>query len=430
LIRRATPLTTPDGALGAQLAALKSIFRPSSPVDDRELFRGRTDELSRIIGAVQELGQHAVIYGERGIGKTSLAYMARDSFRSAAPESSLAVRIPCSADDNFATVWAKLIPRVIAELDLMPDEIRNGISSSVERAKEILDSEQVSPEMVGRALHVLSSKLPLLIVIDEFDRIGDFGSTQLFADLIKTISDDLLRCTLVIVGVADDVDGLISGHRSVERALKQVMIPRMSPSEIEEIVVGGFATFEKRTGIKVELSKTVVAYIVQMSQGFPYYAHLIAGSVGEIALRNESRKINLVLLAQALGKALDESQQSIRNSYTKAVSSARKNAQFSQTLLACALAKVDELGFFAPVDICEPLSQLMGSRKETSDFLHRLHRFSDDPAWILETRGEGRRLRYRFANPLMKPFVLIKGVRDGLLTVEGKNVGFTIAGPK
>ena|ERR1700728_4068959 len=69
---RGALLTIPDGALGAQLAALKTIFRPSSPIDDRELFRGRTDELSRVIGAVQELGQHAVIYGERGIGKTSL----------------------------------------------------------------------------------------------------------------------------------------------------------------------------------------------------------------------------------------------------------------------------------------------------------------------------------------------------------------------
>ena len=188
LKRGVNPLTTPtDGALGAQLAALKTIFRPSSPIDDRELFRGRTEELSRIIGSVQELGQHAVLYGERGIGKTSLAYMARDSFRSAAPESSLAVRIPCSADDDFATVWGKLMPRIVAELDLMPQEIRDGISASVDRANAILDQEQISPEIVFRALHVLSNKLPLLIVLDEFDRIGDVGSTQLFADLIKTM---------------------------------------------------------------------------------------------------------------------------------------------------------------------------------------------------------------------------------------------------
>jgi len=79
------------------------------------------------------------------------------------------------------------MPRIVAELDLMPQEIRDGISASVDRANAILDQEQISPEIVFRALHVLSNKLPLLIVLDEFDRIGDVGSTQLFADLIKTM---------------------------------------------------------------------------------------------------------------------------------------------------------------------------------------------------------------------------------------------------
>lgn len=416
-------MTNPStGALGVQLAALKAIFRPSSPIDDRELFRGRTEELYRIISVVQELGQHAVVFGERGIGKTSLAYMARDSFRMAAPESSLAVRIPCSADDNFATVWGKLVARVTAELDLMPQDVRDNMSATIDRAEDILDLEQLSPETVGRALHVISSKLPLLVVIDEFDRIGDFGSTQLFADLIKTISDDLLPCTLVLVGVADDVDGLIAGHRSVERALRQTAIPRMSQTEIAEIVTGGFETLNRRAGVKIEVTPDALDYIVHMSQGFPHYAHLIAGSVGELALRRGAGKADRPMLIAALSRALDEAQQSIRASYTAAVTSPVKNAQFSETLLACALACVDELGFFAPVDVCDPLSDLVGSRKASAYFIHRLHKFADEPSWILETRGEGRRMRYRFANPLMRPFVLIKGIRDGLLVVKNSEL--------
>lgn len=108
----------------------------------------------------------------------------------------------------------------------MPQDVRNNMSATIDRTEDILDLEQLSPETVGRVLHVISSKLPLLVVIDEFDRIGDFGSTQLFADLIKTISDDLLPCTLVLVGVADDVDGLIAGHRSVERARNSELVIR------------------------------------------------------------------------------------------------------------------------------------------------------------------------------------------------------------
>ena len=348
--------------------------------------------------------------------------MASDSFRSAAPQSSLAVRVPCSADDNFASVWPKLIPRFVSESDLLPPDVRDALNPAVGLAEDILAADELTPESVARVLHVLSSQLPLLVILDEFDRIGDFGSTQLFADLVKTISDDLLRCTIAIVGVADDVDGLISSHQSVERSLRQIPLRRMSPEEITEVVVGGFDTFEHRTGVKINIPPRVVSYITQMSQGFPHYAHLLAGSIGEVALRKSVTSVNQAVLAEALNRALNEAQQSIRSNYTAAVSSPIRTAQFAPTLLACALAEVDELNFFAPADVSEPLSQLLGSHKKTADFLHRLHKFTDDPSWILETRGVGRRTRYRFSNPLMRPFILIKGMRDGFLEIKGSEI--------
>ena len=66
-----------DSTLPARLATLKDKFRPSSPVDKQDLFKGRLNQLSRVFSAVQELGQHAVIYGERGVGKTSIAGSSR-----------------------------------------------------------------------------------------------------------------------------------------------------------------------------------------------------------------------------------------------------------------------------------------------------------------------------------------------------------------
>lgn len=412
-------MATPgDPVLAVKLAALKKIFRPASPIDDRELFRGRTRELVKVIGAVQELGQHAVVYGERGIGKTSLAYMARDSFRQASVGPSLAVRIPCSADDDFASVWRKLPPRLVSELDLLEPGYAEELSSTVERSKAVLDTDEITPDVVARALHLVSSRVPLLVVLDEFDRIGDLGSPTLFADLIKTLSDDLIPCTLVIVGVADDVDGLISGHRSVERALRQIAMPRMSPEELREIIVGGFAALYERAGVKIALAPQVESTIVQLSQGFPNYAHLLAGSVGEIALVRGLENAGLDVLGMALKHALEEAQQSIRTSYTEAVSSARTDAQFSTTLLACAMAKVDELGFFAPADVRDPLTEIVGKARGTQHFLHHLKKFSDEPSWILEVRGEGRKTRYRFRNPLMRPFVYMKGLKDGFLSVE------------
>jgi predicted AAA+ superfamily ATPase len=49
------------------------VFTPSATIDNQALFAGRVNQLNRIIGAVSQRGQHAILFGERGVGKTSLA---------------------------------------------------------------------------------------------------------------------------------------------------------------------------------------------------------------------------------------------------------------------------------------------------------------------------------------------------------------------
>jgi DNA polymerase III gamma/tau subunit len=54
------------------------VFTPSAPIDNQALFAGRVNQLNRIIGAVSQRGQHAILFGERGVGKTSLANVLSD----------------------------------------------------------------------------------------------------------------------------------------------------------------------------------------------------------------------------------------------------------------------------------------------------------------------------------------------------------------
>lgn len=410
-----------NAAYLAQLAALKQIFRPSSPTDDPELFRGRTAQLGRAISAVQELGQHVVVYGERGVGKTSLAYMVRDLFLDQARESSVAVRVPCGADDDFASVWRKFLPRLHKELDLLPAQAQDALEETRRRVEDILELEPSSPEAAARALHLLSSRIRVLVVLDEFDRIGGWDNTKPFADMLKTLSDDLVGCTVVVVGVADDVDGLIQGHQSIERAVRQVAMPRMSRPELESIVIQGFEAFRERSGSSLQITEEAVAAIANLSQGFPYYTHLLAGSIGERALESRATQIAKQDVFEALLAATEDANQAIKVSYTDAVTSARSDAKFAETLLGCALAPMDQLGYFAPADVAAPLSGIVGQRRSTPDYLNHLKRFASTPLWILETRGEGRKTRYRFANPLMKPFVLMTGIRTGLLEMPGSD---------
>src|SRR5271168_4257856 len=52
-----------------------SIFTPGAPINEKDLFAGRSEQVEKIIDAVSQHGCHAILYGERGVGKTSLSNM-------------------------------------------------------------------------------------------------------------------------------------------------------------------------------------------------------------------------------------------------------------------------------------------------------------------------------------------------------------------
>src|SRR4051812_47016590 len=88
-----------------KLLQLGYVFTPSAPVDDQALFAGRNHELFSVVEATQSAGQHAVIYGERGVGKTSLARIAGSI---CAEQGQITMRVNCEATDTFDSLWVKV----------------------------------------------------------------------------------------------------------------------------------------------------------------------------------------------------------------------------------------------------------------------------------------------------------------------------------
>src|SRR3546814_20975750 len=84
-------------------------FGASQPVSDSRFFAGRQDTLARIIAALEGEGAHDVIYGERGIGKTSLMHVLADTARAAR---SMVVYDSCGADTRFATMFRSIRRRI------------------------------------------------------------------------------------------------------------------------------------------------------------------------------------------------------------------------------------------------------------------------------------------------------------------------------
>ena len=259
----------------------------------------------------------------------------------------------------------------------------------------------------------MSRQREIVVFVDEFDRLADHAARTLFADTIKILSDQLVAATIVLVGVADDVDELIREHGSVERALVQIHMPRMARDELAEIVTRGIEA------AKMTIGKTAVARIAALSQGLPHYTHLLGQHAAHAALDAGRTDVTLADVDRAVNRAIDRAQQSIMDAYRRATVSDRRSL-YPQVLLASALASEDEYGFFSAADVSERLAGITGKEHSPASFAQHLDELAGpERGPVLQKRGAPRRFRYRFVNPLLQPYVVMRGLSDGSVSPKG-----------
>lgn len=132
----------------------------------------------------------------------------------------------------------------------------------------------------------------------------------------------------------------------------------------------------------------------------------------------DSREITLEHLQIAIGRTLDESHESIRTSYHAATMSARVNL-YREVLLACALAQLDEFGFFSASAVRGPLEKITKTQHRVSSFNKHLEKLCrSERGAILHRKGEARRYGYRFSDPLMQPFIVLRAYHDQMMPVD------------
>jgi Cdc6-like AAA superfamily ATPase len=382
-----------------------TVFTPAVPVNEKELFAGRLEQVERVIDAINQRGQHTIVFGERGVGKTSLANILASMFGS--PRDTLAPKVNCDATDDFQTLWGKMLSKINLSQDKRPPGFRAEKQEKLVAASETL-RENVTPDGVCRLLTHLGEAQVVIIIFDEFDRLKNQKARRAMADTIKALSDYDVPATLILVGVADTVDELIAEHRSIERSLVQIRMPRMSASELHEILDRGVSKLGMRIADDAKKS------ISLLSQGLPHYTHLLGLHAAREALNFDSKHIGLEQVRSAIKRAVLDAQQSLQSDYRKATISQHKDSIYPQVLLACALAGTDEFGYFAAADVRGPLSEIMRRRYEIPSFAKHLNDFCQSPHGnVLTKTGIKRKFRYRFTNPLIQPFVIMKGLADG-----------------
>ena len=367
--------------------------------------------MTTLIDVILQGGQHAVIYGERGVGKTSIARVMNQAFS----HSSWTNDYTCSSADTFGSVWRE----VLAGFPLADVRSPVGFSSADAKVTEsttlasLLKDGDPSPNEIRRCLELVAEVAPAVIFIDEFDRPVDGDIRRLFADTVKILSDNNVRATIVLVGVADTVDEIVAEHNSIQRALIQVQMPRMTVEELREIVIQGMKTAD------LEVSEEFVRRVVDLSQGLPHYTHLLSQYGGVSAVESYRKRVSTEDLKYAIDAALRNVSQTVRDTYHNATFSSRETL-YKQVLLSCAMASKDELGFFSAPDVRDKLSKITGKYYDIPAFANHLTDFSSTDGsrgGVLTKRGIERRFRYRFVDPLLPPYVVMKGSLEGLIAL-------------
>jgi Cdc6-like AAA superfamily ATPase len=371
-----------------RIRAVSSAFSPGAPVGRLEMLAGRMEQLTDVVSAVSMRGQHVGLYGERGVGKTSLATVLAEYFNDTGLQSGLrSVVVNCSTDDTFQSLWRS----IFTELGIDTGE------------------EEATPEFVRRALAVFTSSS--LIVIDELDRLADDDALTALADTIKTLSDHGVPSTLVLVGVARSIGDLVGEHASIVRALVQIEMPRMTMDELCELLKNGCA----RAGLL--LKQDAMRDIAALSEGLPHYTHLLGLHAGLLAVQEDRTEVTAQDVQNAIPKAVDR--HTILSDYQRATRSTRKDALFTEVLLACALAPKNRLGFFTSGAIRDPLAVVAGRRLDIPAFSNHLSQFLEpERGSVLEREGSSRRYFYRFSDPIFQPYVVLNGLSEGLITDE------------
>lgn len=371
-----------------------NMFSPHAPIDDQALFAGRTDILFRLIDTVFQRGRHAILYGERGVGKSSLANIVKDQIFSRSHVVKV-VKRNCTTAHTFRLMW----------VHALDDYTIDGKTSE----------DYLGPAPNPYDIFKIVDMLPLterpVFIFDEFDRIGDRSAFPTMADTIKYFADYASRATIIIVGVADNVAELFGGHPSIQRNVQQIKMPRMSPDELRGILG------KRLPLLGVELSPDVEDAIIRLSQGLPGYTHLLAQHVISGALKERRLKMDIADLGKAIHTCLSEADETVKDGYFKSVLSTKPANQYKEVLAACAKAQTDERGFFKTADIRGPLSEIMGRDMDIPHYARHLKEFCDSargPALI--KLGKPKSYQYRFADPLLRPYVILRGMADGMLT--------------
>ncbi|HEX2257128.1 MAG TPA: hypothetical protein VHG92_10610 [Afifellaceae bacterium] len=231
--------------------------------------------------------------------------------------------------------------------------------------------------------------------------------------MIKQVSDQEVGVRFIFCGIGNSLDELIGTHLSTDRYIAPVELERLSHDALWEILT------VTATELKVEVGREEQIRISQISDGFPYYVHLIGEHMFWAMYDDpmEVAKAGLSHFDSGVKGAIAEAVGSLRQAYNLAVQ--KRADEYEEVLWA--VADGPNLERKSPTIYNESYLPIMEmrDRREPIDikiFYQRMNSLKK-PAHgrILQANRQGW---YRFSENVMRGYVRLKaedaGIRLGI----------------
>lgn len=360
--------------------ALADALSASQPVTTRDRFAGRHDTLAGLIAAIEQQRAHVVLYGERGIGKTSLIHVFAETAREARY---LVLYGSCGVeaqfDDMFRTFASEIPLLYHSQTSPTADETEHNRSFA-----DLLGAGHVDPrELADLFQRVVGTRV--IIVLDEYDRVADPAFRRDVAELIKNLSDRAARVQLVLTGVASNLDELIGFTPSIRRNIVGLAVGPMAESELSEIL----SRAEEATGLS--FAPTARGLILRMAGGSPYLARLLGNRAAGRALDERRNNVTEADVIAGTEAVLAEWNAGLPRRVQSQLQRPEVRSAWS-VLIAAARASGTPDGWFGAHDVSLEGGQSDAGQIETvlNGFTGEIDLFDKEPGI------DGRESRYRF----------------------------------
>lgn len=321
---------------------LGSLLTPSKEITTPERLFGRALRLIEIERSFASEGRHVFIYGDRGVGKTSLAVTAAHLHNHSGDEP---IYVPCGENTSFADVlqaigsatvpvakraeqrkWAGGLNFGLASIGNVGGNVAHESKSALPKPVNVIEALDVI-RLVGDA-----SKGRRIIVIDEFDRIRKDEDKVLFSELIKNSATLDVDARFIFCGIGRSIEEIIGAHPSSGRYFEPIELEKLHHNFLWDII----NQVASRTNVDVPSEITTRIGIV--SDGFPHFVHLI-GQCMFWAMQDDPDEVTECSRAHyesGIRGALQKTEPPLRLAWQRATEKTKNRSQYEEALWALA----------------------------------------------------------------------------------------------